>query len=192
MYSLKIWFLSLVLAALIYAPSYLEGFSKHFGARWMAFVFTTAQAMLSLVCYTWIMVPLAIALLRPVGECAVSVEEKKQGRAFCILAGVAAYAMQSLLLPLLMLIPIIDSNAVRPIALSIFVPVISCPNLLGDIALVLLASREDWRSAEIKPVLDIRKLLSGLMPLHFGPGDEPVGPTSGRSSPSLPAESSES
>ena len=166
-YSLEIWFLILVLEVLIFNPAYLDTLSTQVRARWFLYGFETGQAMLNLVCYTWIMVPLAIALFRPVGSNAVSIEEKRQGRTFLILAGVAAYAMQRLLFPLLAFFPTFHSNAVRSTAFSILSPFFSFPNLFGDIALVLLASREDWRSAESKPILDTQKLLRGLMPLHY-------------------------
>jgi len=173
MYSLKIWFLSLLLVALLYAPAYVETFSTHIRSRWASHAFTTAQSMLSLVCYVWIMVTLAFALLRPANAGAVTASEKWQGRTFCILAGVAAYATQSLLNLLVQFVPAFGSNAVRPIVLSILSPVFSFPNLLADIALVLLASCEDWRSVEIGSVLNFRDWLRGLMPLHFGEGEEP-------------------
>jgi len=168
MYSLKIWFLSLVLVVLIYAPAFIETFPTHIRSRWASHAFTTAQSMLSLVCYVWIMVPLALALLRPAHAGAATVNEKRQGRTFFILAGAAAYATQSLLNLLVQFVPAFGSNAVRPIVFSLLSPVVSFPNLLADIALVLLASREDWGSVEIRPALNIRDRLRGLMPLHFG------------------------
>jgi hypothetical protein len=171
-YTLEIWFLILVLEVLIFEPAYLDALSAHVQAGWVLYGFETGQAMLNLICYTWIMVPLAIALLRPVGSNTVSIEEKRQGRNFLILAGVATYAMQSLLIRVVALFSIFHSNTVRSITLSILSPVFSFPGLLGDIALVLLASREDWRSAESKPILDTQKLLRGLMPLHYSHRDE--------------------
>ena len=165
-YTLEIWFLILVLEALIFEPVYVAALSAHVRYRWVLNGFETGQAMLNLVCYGWIMVPLAIALLRPAGSNTVSTEEKKLGRTFVILAGVAAYAIHSLLYPLLAQFQIFHSNAVRSTAFSILSPVFAFPNLFGDIALVLLASREEWRSAESKPILDTEKLLRRLMPLH--------------------------
>src|SRR5580658_1388756 len=128
-YSIKIWFLGLILSVLIYEPSYTEAVSKHFSAQWVSYAFTAGQSVLSTVCYVWIMVPLAIALLRPAGAGVVPVEEKRLGRLFLILTGLAAYATESLLAPVMTTILASVSKPVQPLAVGMLSPVFSFPNL---------------------------------------------------------------
>jgi hypothetical protein len=171
-YSLKIWFLSLVLEVLFIEPSNLLSERLYHSPRWISVALASGQNFLSMVCYVWIMAPLAIALLRPDGAGAVLDEEKKLGRRFFILTGVAAYAMVSILFPLLSAVPIFAPKTVQAFAYGALSPVFGFPNLLGDIALVLLASREDWRPNESKPVWGIQEFLKGLMPHHYSRRDE--------------------
>lgn len=172
-YSFKYWFLGLVLTSLIVIP--MVHFVIPLQGRHPAIVtlLTRVQVLITMALSAWIMTPIAIRLLRPPDSAPLTAVERRLGRYFAILAAIAVYALDALLIPLALKLLQPHSSGAQHVSMDLLGSVLSFPDLLASIALALLAAGGDWYADETPPLVNLRGLFRTLMPLHFHQGDLP-------------------
>lgn len=170
LYSLKSWLLFAILTAFVVFPITYFTTPMWKYSQAVSSAFSIGEALLTSLCTSWIMAPIAIRVLRPVEAYEVSAEDKRLGRFAYMLAAVASIALSRLLDPLFM--KLTSNLSISKGVLNFSSVITDCPYALLYIALALLAA-EGARDGELKAGLITREFLRALMPLHFRRGDEP-------------------
>jgi hypothetical protein len=171
-YSLKLYFLDLVFATFVSLPAirlshWVSDSTATTGwSRAANFALLRGQGLISLILFAWIMIPIAIRLLRTPGTEPPSTDEKRLGRYFVILMGVGGFALSSALFPVLLKLVALRAFPKQAYASSISL-VLSFPSLLGNIALALIAVGGDWNLSGASISEKRRERWRALFPLHF-------------------------
>jgi len=135
------------------------------------FAIPQGERFVSLILIAWIMMPIAIRLLRVPSAELPSADEKKLGRYFVILTGVGGIALSATLSPLLFKV-VLPGRFPQLVYSSLISLVLSFPFLLGQIGVALIAVGGDWNPGETPAILKWRRLVRSMMPLHSEPREK--------------------
>jgi len=169
-YSLKSWFLTLVLyIAVLVTDNRLRNMLA--AGSTMRFVTIAAVNLLDVLCFAWIMAPIMVDLLRPVGSTAPADPTRKLGRYVFLITVIASFTFRRLLDPLLAKLTF-EFRDHQDAIFGLASLIVDSPYVLLYIALALLAADASLDSGD-KEIFQRQKFLLAVMPLHFREKQEP-------------------
>jgi hypothetical protein len=168
-YAAKGWLLSLCLFVFVSTPVTKVAEKFVLSNRSAFYAMYYCADLLWALCFAWVMAPIAIRLLRPVGAAPITAEEKRLGRYTYFFIQAAAFAFSHLVDSWLVKLPL-QSSAER-MALDASAIATNLPFVLLYVAFALVARPVLLQSGAEKPST-IYAFLKTLMPLHFSRQDE--------------------
>jgi hypothetical protein len=168
-YASKSWLLSLCLMILVSTPVTKVADKFALSNRPLFHAMYYFLDILWALCFAWVMAPLTIKLLRPVGAAAVTAEQKLMGRYTYFFIQAAAFALSHLIDSWLAKLPL--HSSAQQMALDASMIVTNLPFALLYVAFALIALPDLLQSGAEKPSTSLA-FLRTLMPLHFRPNGE--------------------
>jgi len=168
-YAAKSWLLSLCLFVFISMPvtKFADKFALSNRSAFYAMYYCVD--LLWALCLAWVMAPLTIKLLRPVGAAAVTADEKRLGRYAYFFIQAAAFAFSHLVDSWLARLPL--HSSAEQVAFEVSAIVTNLPFVLLYVAFAMIALPDLLQSGADKPSTSLA-FLRALMPLHFPPAGE--------------------
>ena len=168
-YASKLWILSVVLTVFVTIPatklSDLMPTPRHAAIDTLFIGVDVLWAF----CFAWVIAPVAITLLRPVGAAAVTIEEKRRARYLYFLIQLVAFMLGHFIDPLLYKVPL--ESSVQRVVADLAGIVFNFPFVLLYVAFALIAQPDLLASQDERPSSSLT-FLKTLMPLHFGRGED--------------------